>query len=88
MRYIFTPCPISMKLFLLLPGLPHLDGPKDPTPGEQVHTLTCLFHLMIFNNLPAYFNRPLRYTPCWKTKQYNLCPLGNEIFCNTSKVNY
>ena len=27
------------------------------------------------------YYRPLRHTPCWKTKQYNLS-LGNEIYCN------
>ena len=27
-------------------------------------------------------HRPLRYMPRWKMKQYNLSPLGNEIYCN------
>ena len=27
-------------------------------------------------------NGLLRHTPCWKTKQYNLSLLGNEIYCN------
>ena len=29
-------------------------------------------------------NRGLRHMPCWKTKQYNLSPLGNEIYCNAN----
>ena len=29
--------------------------------------------------------RPLRHTPCWKTKQYNFYPLGKEIYCNAKK---
>ena len=36
-------------------------------------------HLVV--SLPSYrafcWYRPLRHTPCWKTKQYNLSPLGN-----------
>ena len=31
-------------------------------------------------------DRPLRHRPCWKTKQYNLSPPENGIYCNAKSV--
>ena len=36
-------------------------------------------HRFAKDNFHRQCNRGLRHTPCWKTKQYNLSPLGNEM---------
>ena len=80
--HVITMCTRCTKDNGLLSKLPTNQWKSDHVIGVCISLITIL-NVLLYPICFAFLclnNRPLSHTPCWKTKQYNWSPVGNEIY--------